>query len=47
VFQETIDTDIPMGTICAPLLTNLFLHAYETDFLQGLIKNKDRKLADL
>jgi hypothetical protein len=23
----------------------LFLHAYEADFLQGLLKNKDRKLA--
>jgi len=34
---------IPMGTNCAPLLTYLFLHAYEADFLQGLLKNKDRK----
>jgi hypothetical protein len=34
-----------MGTICAPLLDDLFLHAYEADFLQGLLKNKDRKLA--
>jgi len=23
----------------------LFLHAYEADFLEGLLKNKDRKLA--
>jgi hypothetical protein len=34
-----------MGTNRAPLLDNLFLHAYEADFLQGLLKNKDRKLA--
>jgi hypothetical protein len=34
-----------MGTNCAPLLADLFLHAYEADFLQGILKNKDRKLA--
>ena len=43
VLQQTIG--IPMGTNCALLLTDLFLHAYEADFLQGLHKNKDRKLA--
>jgi len=32
---------------CAPLLTDLFLHAYEADFLQGLRKNKDRKLVQI
>jgi hypothetical protein len=42
VFQQTID--IPSGTNCAPLLANLFLWDYETDFIQGLLKNKDRKL---
>jgi hypothetical protein len=34
VFQQTIG--ISMGTNCAPLLADLFLHAYEADFLQGL-----------
>jgi hypothetical protein len=29
----------------APLLADLFLHAYEADFLQWFFKNKDRKLA--
>jgi len=43
VFQQTIG--IPMGTNCAPLLVDLFLHAYEADFLQKILKNKDRKLA--
>ncbi len=43
VFQQTIG--IPMGTNSAPLLTDLFLHAYEADVLQKLFKNKDRKLA--
>ena len=40
VFQQTIY--IPMGTNCVPPLANLFLHAYEVNFLQGLLKNKDR-----
>ena len=43
VLQQMVS--IPMGTNCAPLLANLFLRAYEADFLQGLLKNKDRKLA--
>ena len=34
-----------MDTNCAPLLTDLFLHAYEADFLQGFLKNEYRKLA--
>ena len=33
-----------MGTKCGPLLADLFLHAYEADFLQWL-KIKDRKVA--
>jgi hypothetical protein len=37
VFHQTIS--IPMGANYIPL------HAYETDFLQGFLKNKDRKLA--
>ena len=41
VFQQKID--IPMGTNCAVLLAHLFIHGYETDFLQGLFKNKDLK----
>ena len=43
LLQQTIG--ILMGTNCAPILAELLLHAYETDFLQGLLKNKDRKLA--
>ena len=31
MFQQTIG--IPMGTNCAPLLADLFLHAYEADVL--------------
>jgi hypothetical protein len=41
VFQQTIS--IPMGTNCASLLADLLLHAYEADFLKGLLKNKERK----
>lgn len=43
VFQQTIG--IPMGTNCAPLLADLFLHSYEAEFLEGLVQKKDRKLA--
>ena len=43
VFQQTIG--VPVGTNCTPLLADLFLHAHEADFLQGLLKNKDKKLA--
>ena len=43
MFQQTIG--ISMGTNCAPLFVDLFLQAYEADFLQRLLKNKDRKLA--
>jgi hypothetical protein len=32
-------------TNCAPLLADLFIHAYEANFLQELHKNKDRKLS--
>ena len=34
-----------MGTNCAPLPADLFLHAHEADFLHGILKNKDKKLA--
>ena len=39
MFQQTIG--IPMGTNCAPQVNELFLHAYEADFFQELLKNKD------
>ena len=42
VFQQPIG--ITMGTHCYPLLSDLFLHAYKADFLQGLLKNKNGKL---
>jgi len=42
MFQQTIG--IPMGTNCAPLFADLYLHTYEAGFLQGLLKHKDRKL---
>ena len=34
-----------MGTDCAPLLADLFLYSYETDFIQGLLKKKEKNLA--
>jgi hypothetical protein len=42
VFQQTIG--ISIGTNSAPLLADLFPHAYEVDFIQWLLKNKERKL---
>ena len=33
------------GTYCAPLLADLFLYSYEADFMQGLLKKNEKKLA--
>jgi hypothetical protein len=41
-FQQTVGT--PMGTNCA-LLADLFLYSYEADFIQGLLKKNEKKLA--
>jgi hypothetical protein len=38
LFQQVIG--IPMGTNCAPLLADLFLYSYESEFLQKLVKDK-------
>jgi hypothetical protein len=43
VFQQTVG--IPIGTKCAPLLADLFLYSYETNFIQGLLKKSEKKLA--
>ena len=34
-----------MGTNCAPLLADLFLYSYESEFLGSLVKSGHRKLA--
>jgi hypothetical protein len=39
VFQQTV------GTNCAPLLADLFFYSYEADFIQGLLKKNEKKLA--
>ena len=36
---------IPVGTICALLLADLFLYSYENEFFNELIKEGKRKLA--
>ena len=41
-FQQTLA--IPMGTNCAPLLADLFLHSYETDFIADLFQRKEHRL---
>ena len=43
VFQQTVG--IAMGLTCTPLLADLFLYSYEADFMQGLIKINEKKLA--
>ena len=34
-----------MGTNCVPLLTHLYLYSYDADFMQGLLKKNEKKLA--
>ena len=43
VFQQTVG--ISMGANCAPLLADLFLCSYEANFIQGLLKKNEKKLA--
>jgi hypothetical protein len=43
VVQQTVG--IPMGKYCTPLLVGLFLYSYEAEFLQGLLKKNEKKLA--
>jgi hypothetical protein len=38
LFQQVVG--IPMGTNFAPLLADLFLYSYESEFLQRLVKDK-------
>jgi hypothetical protein len=38
LFQQVVGT--PMGTNFAPLLADLFLYSYESEFLQKLVKDK-------
>jgi hypothetical protein len=40
-FQQM--TGIQMDISCAPLLADLFLHAYEADLKQGRLENKDSR----
>ena len=43
LFQQMIG--IPVGINCAPLLADLFLYSYESEFLDKLVKEGKRKLA--
>ena len=43
IFQQTIG--IPIGTNCAPLLADLFLYSYEAEFIQQLLANKKKNIA--
>ena len=37
---------IPMGTNCAPLVTDLFLFCYERDFMMSLFDGKQAAIID-
>jgi hypothetical protein len=43
VFQQYVG--IPMGTYCAPPLTDLFLYSYEAEFVQKLLQDNNKQLA--
>ena len=43
LFRQVIG--IPMGTTCAPLLADLFLYSYESEFLDNMIRGGHRKFA--
>jgi hypothetical protein len=43
ILQQTFS--ILMGTHCSFLLADLFLYSYEADFIQGLLKKNEKKLA--
>ena len=45
IFHQVIG--IPMGTNCAPLLTDLFLYSYENEFLYNMVRRGHRRLAKL
>ena len=44
VYQQIVE--IPMGTNCAPLITDLFLYCFERDFMSNLQKSKRFDLID-
>ena len=43
VYRQVIG--IPMGTNCAPILANIFLHVYEYEYLSNLVSNGDIETA--
>ena len=42
VFQQSVG--IPMDTNCAQLLADLFLYSYEAEFVQKLLRDKNKNL---
>ena len=44
IFQQTVG--IPVGTNCAPLLADLFLHSYKADLIADLIQKKEHIIID-
>lgn len=40
-----MDVCITIGTNCSPLPTDSFLYSHEADFIQGLVKKNEKKIA--
>jgi hypothetical protein len=45
IFQQTVQ--IPIDTNCAPLLADLFIYCYETEFIQKLVHEKQTSCCGL
>ena len=43
VFQQIVG--IQMGTNCAPLLADIFLYSYESEFIQTLLSTWKKKIS--
>ena len=41
IFQQIVG--IPMGTICAPLLVDIFLYSYQAEFIRSLLSTGKKK----
>jgi hypothetical protein len=44
IYEMFFQVGIPMGTNSATFLVDLFLYSYEAYFIQGLLKNNEKKV---
>ena len=45
IWKLSTNSQLPMGTNCAPLLADIFLYSYEAESIQSLISTGKKKLA--